>query len=115
MRIDSYRFGRIRIDGVEYAKDVIIVGDTVHSPWWRDGGGHVFAPQDLGLLIEAAPEVVCLGTGYFGRVQVRDATLEAFADAGTRVVQDRTGRVVQEYNRLDLAGRNVAAALHLTC
>jgi hypothetical protein len=115
MQIEHYSFGRIRIDGQDYDKDVLIVGGVVHSPWWRDAGGHVFAPQDLGMLIEAAPEVVCLGTGSFGRVKVLDETLQAFADAGTRVVQGRTDQVVEELNRLAAEGRDVAGALHLTC
>jgi hypothetical protein len=115
MQIESYRFGRIRIDGTDYAKDLMIVGGRVHSPWWRDAGGHTYAPGDLRPLIDKAPEVVCLGTGFFGRVRVRDETLEAFAELGTRVVRDRTGRVVEEFNRLAREGRDVAAALHLTC
>ena len=115
MHIDSYGFGRIRIDGVRYTKDVIILGDEVISPWWRDAGGHVFAPTDLARLIEAAPEVVCLGTGAFGRVRVDSSALEAFAGCGTEVVQHRTAGAVEAFNRLVSEGRDVAAALHLTC
>lgn len=115
MHIDSYSFGRIRIDGVDYGKDVIILRDTVHSPWWRDAGGHVFATGDLDLLIAAAPEVVCLGTGYFGRVTVPRATIEAFSAAGSRVVVEKTAAAVKEYNRLLQTGHDAAAALHLTC
>ena len=115
MRIDSYGFGRIRIDGVGYTKDVIILRGETHSPWWRGAGGHVFAPGDLAMVVEAAPEVVCLGTGAFGRVRVEPTALEAFAHCGTEVVQHRTARAVEEFNRLVAEGRDVAAALHLTC
>jgi hypothetical protein len=115
MHIDKYSFGEIRVDGVDYGMDVILLANTVHSPWWREAGGHVFAPGDLELLISAAPEIVCLGTGYFGRVKVEPSTHEAFTDAGTTVVVDRTGPMVEEFNRLVLEGRDAAAALHLTC
>jgi hypothetical protein len=115
MHIDSYSFGRICIDGVDYGLDLIIVGGDVHTPWWREAGGHVFAPDDLELVIAAAPEVVCLGTGYFGRVRVDEATLAAFHDRGTEVVVDRTGPVVERFNRLVEDGSDAAAALHLTC
>lgn len=115
MHIEDYGFGRIRIDDVSYTKDVIILHREVVSPWWREAGGHVFAAEDLTAVIEAAPEVVCLGTGAFGRVTVEPATLEAFARRGTEVVQLRTGRAVEEFNRLVADGRDVAAALHLTC
>ncbi len=115
MHIDSYSFGHIRIDGVDYHKDVLILRGEVHSPWWRDAGSHLFVPADLQTLISAAPEVVCLGTGNYGRVEVEDATLEAFRDAGSEVVVDRTGPIVERFNRLAEEGRDVAAALHLTC
>jgi hypothetical protein len=115
MRIDDYEFGRIRIDGVEYSQDVIILRGQVRSPWWRDAGGHVFAPEDLGEVIAAAPEVVLLGTGDSGRAEVLAETHEAFHKAGTRVIVDHTGRLVDEFNRLATGGRDVAAALHLTC
>ena len=115
MRIDSYSFGAIRIDGVEYSHDVILYREHATSPWWREAGSHVFAPPDLEQLIESGPETVVLGTGYFGRVRVQDDTVSAFADQGTKVVVEKTGRAVEEYNRLVDEGVDVAAALHLTC
>lgn len=115
MVIDDYRFGRIRVDGTDYDKDVLLLRDRVQSPWWRQAGGHVYAPEDLAPVISIAPEFVCLGTGYFGRVRVQDETLEAFRATGARVVVARTGQVVEEYNRLVQGGRDVVAALHLTC
>jgi hypothetical protein len=59
--------------------------------------------------------VVVLGTGAYGLVRVKDDLLEAFRQAGTRVVSARTGEAVERLNQLLGDGRNVAAALHLTC
>ncbi len=115
MRIDAYSFGSISIDGVDYSNDVIILPDGVRAPWWREAGGHVYAPEDLQEVLDAAPEVVVLGTGYFGRVRVEGATLAALTAAGSEVVVERTGRAVEAFNRLADEGRDVAAALHLTC
>jgi hypothetical protein len=115
MHIDSYSFGSIRIDGVDYSDDVILVGGDVRSPWWREAGGHIYALTDLEELMAAAPEVVVLGTGYFGRVRVLDETLTRFADVGSEVIVEKTGRAVETFNQLAAAGRDVAAALHLTC
>ncbi len=115
MHIDGYSFGHIRIDGVDYDKDVIILCGEVISPWWRDAGSHLFVPADLQAVISAAPEVVFLGTGNYGRVKVEDATLDAFREAGSEVVVERTGPIVERFNRLAAEGRDVAAALHLTC
>jgi hypothetical protein len=115
MHIDSFSFGSIQIDGRQYSKDVILLKGKVESPWWREGGGHVFAVRDLEDLLAAAPEVVVLGTGCYGRVEVLEETLAAFTDAGSEIVVERTGNAVEHYNRLSSEGRDVAAALHLTC
>ena len=115
MHIDTYSFGRIRIDGKDYSSDVVLLGGDVRSSWWREAGGHVYSAEDFGEVLAAAPEVVVLGTGYFGRVKVLDETLTAFADADSEVVVERTGVAVETFNRLAAEGRDVAAALHLTC
>jgi hypothetical protein len=115
MQIDSYSFGKIEVGGHGYSHDVILLRGEVESPWWRSAGGHVFAPGDLGSVLTAAPEVVVLGTGYFGRVRVTDEALSAFEDAGIEVEVARTREAVDIFNRLAEAGRDVAAALHLTC
>jgi hypothetical protein len=115
MHIDAYDFGRIEIDGQIYTKDLLIVRGEVRSPWWREAGGHVYAPRDLGDLIEAAPELVVLGTGYHGSVQVTGETREVFERMGSTVVELPTAGAVDEINRAAAAGRDLAAALHLTC
>ena len=115
MHIDRFRFGSVRIDGVDYRKDLVILGGVVHCPWWRTAGGHVFAAADLANVVDAAPDAVCLGTGAIGMVEVEDALIAAFEDVGTEVFIDRTAAVIEDFNRLTDEGRNVAAALHLTC
>ncbi len=115
MKIDSYSFGSIQIDGKDYSTDVILLGGDVQSPWWREAGGHVYAVEDFEELVAAAPEVVVLGTGYFGRVKVLDETISALAEAGSEIVVERTGGAVECFNRFADEGRDVAAALHLTC
>jgi len=114
-RIDDFRFGRISIDGAVFTDDVIVLADRVRCPWWREAGGHVFTVSDLGLVLEAAPAVVVLGTGCYGRVTVPQETRTALRNAGAEVVVAITGRAVDEYNRRADAGENVVAAFHLTC
>jgi hypothetical protein len=115
MHIDSYSFGNIEVDGTPYTKDVIIVRGEVVSPWWREAGGHVFAPTDLKTVIDAVPETVVLGTGLFGMVKVKEDTFAAFAECGTRVLAEKTRQATEVFNRLSANGVDVAAALHLTC
>jgi hypothetical protein len=115
VRIDSYRFGRIVVDGRPYGRDLLIVDGSVRSPWWRSAGGHVFAPEDLEAIVDAAPAHVVLGTGYFGRVEVLDSTHQTLAGLGCEVHVARSRRAVEIFNHLAASGENVAAGLHLTC
>jgi hypothetical protein len=115
VHIEKYTFGKIRIDGFDYSKDVILLADEIVSPWWREAGGHVFAPRDLDQLLKARPEAAVLGTGYFGLVRVADDTYSAFREIGCKVVVERTKVAVDIYNRLISEGRDVTAALHITC
>jgi hypothetical protein len=115
VHIDDYRFGTISVDGTVFTDDVILLRDHVLSPWWREAGGHVFAVSDLGAVLDAAPAVVVLGTGSYGRVKVPEETLAALRAAGAEVVVAMTGRAVEEYNRRAGAGEEVVAVLHLTC
>lgn len=115
LRIESYSFGRIRIDGVDYTDDVIVLRDQVIAPWWRKAGGHLFAPVDLTDVIAAKAAVVILGLGAYGVVKIDSETERALAVAGSRIVAARTGEAVEELNRLLDEGADAIAALHLTC
>jgi hypothetical protein len=112
-KIDSYEFGHIVIDGQSHNKDVIILPDKVIGNWWRIEG-HSLHPDDLGAVFAAKPEVLVVGQGAYGRMNVPSDTRRAIEQAGIQVIEQKTGQAYQTYN-LMRARRNVAAALHLTC
>jgi hypothetical protein len=112
-RIDSYRFGQIVIDGKKHHKDVIILPGRVIGGWWRKEG-HVLNPGDLEPVFEAAPEVLVVGQGASGLMQVTKETEWALRDAGIELIALPTRQAVETYNRLR-DERVAAAALHLTC
>jgi len=112
-KIDSYRFGRIVIDGQAYSRDVIILPNRVIRDWWRDSG-HILHPDDLLLVFEASPEVLVVGQGAFSRMQVLDETKQALKEAGIELISLPTKEACQKYNDVH-AQCAAAAALHLTC
>ena len=115
MRVDSYAFGRITIEGQAYAKDVLILpGRGVRSPWWREAG-HNLTPADLREVLADPPQTLVIGTGYYGNMAVPEATLQALRERGIEPVVARTGEAVAEFNRLQQSSARIAAALHLTC
>ena len=118
MRIDSYRFGKIVIEGKAYSKDVLILPDKVISPWWRKDG-HSLCPDDLAEALGAGPEVVVIGTGAMGAMDVPEETMRYLEDKGIKVIIMKTGAAVDEFNRLKKINKPspwlAVAAFHLTC
>jgi hypothetical protein len=114
MRIEDYSFGRIRIDGRDYTRDVIVRPGQVKTDWWRRDG-HRLAAADLDGVLAEPPRVLVIGTGYFGRMTVPPETHQALRERGIEVHAARTERAVEAFNRLAAEHAGVVAALHLTC
>ncbi len=119
MKIDSYRFGQIIIDGKAYDYDVVLVGKEVRR-WVRKESHHVLW-EDVEGLLDLKPEVVIFGTGSMEVMKVPPEVVSRLQEQGIEVIVERTGRAVEVYNEIskDLprqqAGKKVVAALHLTC
>ena len=113
MKIDSYSFGRIVIDGKSYTADVIIYPDRVDAGWWRQEG-HLLQFPDVEEALRAKPEVFIIGTGYAGVMRVPKETIDRIANQGIEVKVERTEKAAAEYNALQYK-RTVIAALHITC
>ncbi len=112
-KIEGYQFGAIRVDGETHTKDVIILPDRVLAGW-RRRQGHTLGPDDLLEVFAAAPEMLVVGSGSFGRLDVPDHTRAQLAAAGIELIVERSAAACQTYNGLRQT-RRVAAALHLTC
>ncbi|MBI2956133.1 MAG: hypothetical protein HYY26_02350 [Acidobacteria bacterium] len=113
--IEKYDFGFLRHDGKEYRRDVIIYPEqgNVDGAWWRKEG-HRLDKDDLRGVVAAKPDVLVVGTGYHGCMQVPQETLDFLNSLGIEVYAERTAEACQRYNELKDV-RKVVAALHLTC
>lgn len=114
MEITHYDFGKLQIGGRYYTSDLIILPDAIRDHWWREEG-HSLHANDLSEVVAARPEVVVIGTGYYGRMQVPGATVAFLEDRGIRVRAMKSREAVEEFNRLQRESARVVAALHLTC
>ncbi|WP_455365192.1 Mth938-like domain-containing protein [Kaarinaea lacus] len=114
MKITHYEFGRISVDDKDYQTDVIISSEGVQDQWWRKEG-HNLAIDDLETILQARPEVIVIGCGYYGRMQVPDATKEYLSNKGIRVEIANTSEAVARFNDLQQHCAHIVAALHLTC
>ncbi len=114
MHIDQYRFGHIDIESHSYDADVIIFPDHVQERWWRQEG-HRLARDDLDTVLAEKPDVLVVGTGYYGRMQVPEETLDSLRSTGVDIRVGKTSDAVKEFNRLQREYARIVAALHLTC
>ena len=114
MEITHYSFGKIDIDGKRYQSDVIITSDSVKANWWRKEG-HNLAIADLDDVLDDNPEVLIIGSGYYGRMQVPEVTRDFLKAKGIKVEVAPTSDAVEKFNQLQQECARIVAALHLTC
>lgn len=116
MQIDFYDFGRIKIDGKAYERDVIIFPDRVFSPWTRKQGHYLSADDFSSIpdLLKEGPELVIIGIGYSGVMQVNPNVEEFFKSEGIEIIVEKTIDAWKTYNKLSQS-KKVLALFHLTC
>lgn len=113
MRIESYSFGKIVIDGKTYSRDVIIFSDHINASWWRKES-HKLCLADIIEIIKEGPEVVVIGTGDSGLMRVLNEVKESLKDKGIELIALTTEKACQVYNDMSKS-RKTIAALHITC
>jgi hypothetical protein len=114
MKIDAYHFGRVEIEGQSYTSDIIVSQDKIKPSWWRREG-HRLHLDDLSEVIAFKPQVLVIGTGYYGRMLVSKQTTDCLESNGIAVQFMRTAEAVEVFNKLQQECARVVAALHLTC
>lgn len=112
-KIESYEFGKIKIDGKTYTSDLLVFSDRVHENWWRKEG-HTLCLDDLRLVLKNKPEVLIVGSGYNGLMKVPKEVVEKIEKLGIKLIIRPTSEAVSIFNEL-VKRKKAAAALHLTC
>ena len=111
--IQSYRFGRMTVDGEVHTNDLILLPDRVIGDWWRREG-HILEAGDLQTVFDVNPDVLVVGTGAYGMMKVPNETYKVLENAGIQIQVAKTGEAWRLYNSLRQKQRT-AGAFHLTC
>lgn len=114
MRIESYNFGVIKVDGVEYISDLIIFCDLVKPNWWRKQG-HRLDIEDIQDVIDFKPELLIIGKGESEMMDIPASTIEGLRTAGIKVIAENTTQACKIFNEQFKKGKKVAGAFHITC
>ena len=112
--VESYRFGKIQVQGKSYSSDLIIFPDSIHSNWWRKKG-HLLHLEDLEILKDTKIDLLVIGTGSIGRMKVPEEVINQLKQRGIDVLVCKSSEAVERYNNLAKTGNTTALAIHLTC
>lgn len=113
MNIDSYSFGRMVIDGKTYQSDLIIYPEKVESSWRRKEG-HLLQSEDLKTVTASNPEVLIIGTGYFGLMKLPDELRNELLGRNLELYVEKSSHAAEIFNAIHTK-RKAVAAFHLTC
>ena len=112
VRIDGTSFGSITVDGKHYPHDVWVFADGSIRRRDRD---HEFTLDELDLLLEKKPEIVVVGTGQSGCVQIDEDAAREAGRRGIKIISEVTPNALKRYNEAVKAKRKVVGAFHVTC
>jgi len=113
--ITQCSFGSMAIDGEKFGSDLKIFPDgRVEDNWWRNFG-HRLNPNDITDIVESRPEVIVVGTGIYGRMEIARETQAMLSQEGITLVTDITEKAAELFNVAVKDKKNVAGCFHLTC
>ena len=113
MKIESYSFGSILIDGESYTCDLIIFPAKIDASWWRKHS-HQVELADIPELLEKEIDVIVFGTGAYGLMKIDKKVIEHFTNRNIELIIEKTSKAVNIYTEIS-EDKKVIAALHLTC
>jgi hypothetical protein len=114
MRIDTFAFGSIVIDGNKYTSDLIIYPDGRVVTSWRRKRGHRLSSDYINGLIASQPEVIIAGTGVYGLVKPEKDFKKLLQKRGIEFFQARNKKAMELFNELS-SKKRIGACFHLTC
>ncbi len=111
--IDSYSFGSYIIDGKEHKWDIKLINNKVFR--WVGREGHSITIDDIKDLVAENPEIIIIGTGASGLVNVSDKIKEFVKTRGIKLIIEKTGIACNKYNNALKSNKKVCAIMHGTC
>jgi len=112
MIIESYSFGEMKVNDNIYTSDIIIFPKIINPSWWRKEG-HYLQMTDISEIIDKNPEVLIIGTGYYGYMKISPELIEHLEGSGLKFYIEKTKIAVDIYNNTETLIK--IGAFHLTC
>jgi len=113
MKINSYRFGEMDIDGTIYTSDLAIVSANIYTRWYRQEG-HTVGVSDIEKWITKDCKQLIIGTGAAGCCKVLPEIETYCRKHSIELITLPTERAIEKFNAISDKSK-VVAAFHLTC
>ena len=113
--IESYSFGKMKINNIVYTKDLIITPDKIIENCWRKESHRLYEEDIKNVLEDSNPDVLIVGTGKFGLMKIDDSLTALLEQKNIRHYALPSSKAVKLFNRFLEEGIRVTAAFHLTC
>ena len=112
--ITDFSFGKIVVNGKIYTDDIKIVRGQVIADWWRKSG-HRVDVEDIADILESGPDTVVIGKGSPGLMKTSAELREKLATHKIALIEKKTSKAIEVFNKLFQEGREVAAGFHISC
>ncbi len=119
--INSTEFGNVVIDNKKY-NQVLIIGDSVMERDYNKleelfSTSHEIGDWEVEELLKENPEIIVIGTGQNGAMEVDKpaANLRKQAGKEIEVITAETPKAIEIYNQKTKQGKRVNALIHTTC
>ena len=111
--IDEFKYGFFKVDRKEHYGDIKIINDKVKQ--WPSRERFILRKEDLKDIIEAKPDILIIGTGATGLLQVSKELQMELQQLRIKIYIEKTVQACQRYNKLKRELKNVHALLCATC
>jgi hypothetical protein len=114
MKISRTWFGGVEIDGKRYRDVLIVEGEIIDRGKWGYFDTHTVSERELKELLRGNPEVILIGSGQSGVLEVPTEVEEEIKKRGIELIVLETPKAIERYNELSKV-KKVNALIHTTC
>lgn len=111
-KINSTKFGEIKINGKEYYSDMTIFWDGRLS--YR-GKEHIVELGEFMDIIRNVPEVIVVGLGQEGGLKISEEVKDWASNKNIDLYTEITPKAIEIFNAFMTQGKKVVGIFHVTC
>ena len=111
MKVESYSFGEIIVDGKKFTQDIVIFKDRIKN--WKRKVSHEVCLDDLKEVIKENPKILIIGLGAYGMMKVNEDVRRFLKEHGIEMIEKSSEEACKLYNEME--DKNVVLAIHLIC